>query len=160
MLLDEGGAIYAWCPGKGNVWKDNIVFKSSGMPGSSIIALDDLAEYFTITGNVIWVEGRAACGTIGVRPSERGNVIHDNIRAAFKPEYADGGGNMNGIANKFYTTDTTREPVYQLLKTISEKAAKEGGWLGNPKPGIPGPGEPVKPVDRRIKVKMEHVTIE
>jgi hypothetical protein len=161
MLLDEGGAIYAWCPGKGNVWKDNIIFKSSGLPGSSIIALDDLAEYFTITGNVIWVEGRAACGTIGVRASERGNIIHDNIRAAFKPEYADGGGgNLNGIAKGYYATDTTREPVYQLLKTIAEKAGQEGGWLGNPKPGIPAAGEPVKPVDKRVKVKMEHVTIE
>ncbi len=160
MLLDEGGAIYAWCSGKGNVWKDNIVFKSSGMPGSSIIALDDLAEYFTITGNVIWMEGCAACGTIGVRPSERGNVIHDNIRAAFRPEHADGNENMNGITHKFYTTDTTRGPVYKLLKTISDKAAHEGGWLSNPKPGIPGPAEPVKPIDRRIKVKMEHVTIE
>jgi hypothetical protein len=161
MLLDEGGAIYAWCAGKSNVWSGNLVFKSAAMPGSSILALDDCAEYFTITGNVIWVNGRAACGTIGVRASERGNVIHDNIRADFKPEFADGGGgNLNGIAQDFYITDTSREPAYQLLKVITDKAAVEGGWLGNPQPGIPGPGEAIKPVDSRVKVKMEHLTIE
>jgi hypothetical protein len=161
QILDEGGAIYAWCAGKGNVWKDNIVFKSAGMPGSSILALDDIAEYFTITGNVIWVNGKAACGTIGMRPTERGNVIKDNIRAAFKPEHGDGGaGNVSGIKKGFYTTDTSREPVYRLLKVITDKANAAGGWLGNPKPGIPAPDEEVKPVDKRIKAKMEHMTIE
>jgi len=145
QLLDEGGAIYAWWCGKDNAWKDNLVFKSSGMPGSSILALDDVAEYFTITGNVIWMEGRAACGTIGVRPAERGCVIKDNIRACFKPEFADGGGgNRNGIKEGFYTTDPTREPVDRMIKTITDKVNAAGGWLGNPKTGIPGPGEPLK----------------
>lgn len=161
MLLDEGGAIYAWCPGKGNVWKDNLIFKSSGMPGSSIIALDDMAEYFTVTGNVIWGEGRAACGTIGVRSSERGNVIHGNIRACYKPEYSDGGGgNLNGLGSGFFSNDPTREWVDRILKTITDRAAQEGGWLGNPKVGIPAPGEAVTPVNRKLRVKMAHLTIE
>ena len=161
QILDEGGAIYAWCSGKGNIWKDNLIFKSTGMPGSSILALDDLAEYFTITGNVIWVEGRAACGTIGMRADERGNVIKDNIRANFKPQFADTrNSNANGVTKGFYTTDTTREPVYRLLREITAKVAADGGWLGNPKTGIPAPGEPVTAPDQKPKVKMEHVTIE
>lgn len=161
QILDEGGAIYAWGCGKGNIWRDNLIFKSSGLPGSSILALDDLAEYFTVTGNVIWVEGRAAAGTIGVRPSERGNVISGNIRACYQPQFADGkGGNISGLGKGFYLTDATREPADRMLKTITDSVAHSGGWLGNPKPGIPGPGESVKSTTERVLPKDAHVTIE
>lgn len=161
QILDEGGAIYAWCCGKGNLWKDNLVFKSSGMPGSSILALDDIAEYFTITGNVIWVNGKAACGTIGMRPTERGNDIHGNIRAVYKPEHADGGaGNADGIKKGFYTTDPTRDSVYKLEKVILDQVKAAGGWPGNPDTGIPRPGEEIKDARQRILPKNAHMTIE
>ena len=159
--LDEGGAIYSWGPGKGNVWRENLVYKSSGFPASSILALDDVSEYYTVVDNVIWVNGRAGCGTVGVRPAERGNVIRGNIRAAFKPEHADkGNSNLNGIAKGFYKTDPTRDPVYRLLKTITEETTKAGGWPGNPKPGIPGPDESIKNVHERTLSKDAHMTIE
>ncbi len=161
QILDEGGAIYAWCSGKGNRWHDNIVFKSSGFPGSSIIALDDLAEYFTVTGNVIWVNGVADCGTIGVRPNERGNTIKDNVRACFKPEHADkSGGNLDGIKLGFYRPETGRESIYALLKKIQETVHKNGGWPGNPKTGIPGPNEPLKATIANILPEGSHKTIE
>ncbi len=161
QLLDEGGAIYAWCPGKGNVWKDNLIYKSSGMPGSSILALDDLAEYFTITGNVIWVNGKAACGTIGMRPNERGNVIRDNIRAAYLPEHADGVvGNVDGIKGGFYRADTSRGPVYAMEKRILNEVNKAGGWPGNPETGISRPGEPIMDAKQRTLEKGAHKTIE
>ena len=161
QILDEGGAIYAWCPGKGNSWCDNIVFKSSGFPGSSILALDDLAEYFTVTGNVIWVNGVADCGTIGVRASERGNIINDNIRTCFKPEHADKtGGNLDGIALGLYRIEIGREAVYALLKKIQDVVNKNGGWSGNPKTGIPGPNEPVKSSFENKLPEGSHKTIE
>lgn len=161
MLLDEGGAIYAWCPGKGNVWADNLIFKSSGMPGSSILALDDMAEYFTVSRNVIWVEGQAACGTIGVRPSERGNVIFGNVRACYKPEFADGdAGNLNGIEHGFYINDPSRAPVYRMLASITDQVKREGGWLGSPAVGIPRPGEKVTPVNKKVSGSPDHKTIE
>jgi hypothetical protein len=161
QILDEGGAIYAWCVGKGNCWCENIVFKSSGFPGASILALDDLAEYFTVTGNVIWVNGVAGCGTIGVRPTERGNTVKDNIRACFKPEHADkAGGNMDGISLGFYRTETGRESVYALLKKIQDTVNKNGGWPGNPKTGVPGPNEPVKASVENKLPEGSHKTIE
>jgi hypothetical protein len=160
QLLDEGGAIYAYWCGKGNVWRDNLIFKSSGMPGSSVLALDDVAEYFTITGNVIWVNGSARCGTIGMRPNERGNVIKDNIRAAFIPAHTDGPVNMNGIKQGFYAADPSREPAYQLLKSIIDKANAAGGLRGRPEAVIPGPGEEIKDAVQRILPKDSHITIE
>ena len=161
QILDEGGAIYAYWTGKGNVWRNNLVFKSSGMPGSSVLALDDVAEYFTVTGNVIWVNGSARCGTIGMRPAERGNMIHDNIRASFKPEHADGpSGNRDGIKAGFYTTDPTREPVYKLQKVITDKVNAAGGWPGNPDTGIPRPGEEITDAVQRTLPKDSHMTIE
>ena len=161
QLLDEGGAIYAWCTGKGNIWKDNLVFKASGMPGSSILALDDMAEYFTLTGNVIWVNGRASCGTIGMRGSERGNVIHDNIRACYRKDHADrANSNLSGITKGFYSTDTTRDPVYKLQDAILKKVDAGGGWFGNPDTGIPRPGETIKDTVQRTLSADSHVTIE
>ncbi len=161
QLLDEGGAIYAWCTGKGNMWKDNLIFKSSGMPGSSILALDDMAEYYTVTGNVIWVNGKAACGTIGVRGNEQGNVIGDNIRACYRKEHADGGGgNANGLRQGFYRTDATRDPVYALQKRIVDRVNETGAWSGNPDTGIPRPGETIKDARQRTLPKDSHVTIE
>ncbi len=162
QMLDEGGAIYAWCVGKGNVWKDNLIFKSSGFPGASILALDDLAEFFTLTGNVIWVNGRATCGTIGMRPNERGNVIHGNIRAAVKPGHKDTslGGNVNGLSKGFYEYDETRDPVYALQKRIVDAVNAEGGWLGNPDTGIPRPGEEIKNAVQRTLPEGSHIMIE
>ena len=126
-----------------------------------ICIMDDMAEYFTITGNVIWVNGRAACGTIGMRPNERGNVIHDNIRAAFQPEHADGGGgNADGIRKGFYTTDPSREPVDRLLESITGKVKAAGDWPGNPDTGIPRPGEEIKDAVQRLLPKGSHQTIE
>jgi hypothetical protein len=159
QLLDEGGAIYAFCTGKGNVWKDNLIFKSSGMPGSSIVALDDVAEYFTITGNVIWVNGKAGCGTVGMRPGERGNVIHDNIRAAVEPAHRDDP-HWVGVKRKFHTDDPSRDPVYKLQQQIVDKAAASGGWVGNPDTGIPKPGESIKDAKQRTLPKDAHKTIE
>jgi hypothetical protein len=154
QILDEGGAIYAWCAGKGNIWKDNLVFKSSGMPASSILALDDLAEYFTITGNVIWVNGRAGCGTIGMRLTERGNVIRANIRACVPDQKA------VGNPPACCTSDPTRDPVYKLEKTITDKVKTAGGWPGDPDTGIPRPGEEIKDAVQRTLPKGSHVTIE
>lgn len=159
QILDEGGAIYAYWCGKGNIWKDNLVFKSSGMPGSSILALDDVAEFFTITGNVIWVNGKAACGTIGMRPNERGNVIHDNIRAAVVPAHRDAP-HWVGVKRKFHIDEPGRESVYKLQQQIVDKVAAAGGWPGNPDTGIPKPGEDIKDAVQRTLPKGSHLTIE
>ena len=56
-LLNEGGAIYAWSTGKDNIWRQNLIFVNHAMPGSSVLALDDLTEYFTVERNVFWVHG-------------------------------------------------------------------------------------------------------
>lgn len=131
--LEEGGSIYTWHPGKGNQWTENIIYVSRSLHGSSIIALDDCAEYLTVTGNVIWAEGSAGCGTIGVRPQEQGNVIKDNVRAGFKPEHADGGGgNVDGIQNGYYRTETDLQSFDTLYGTIKAEVDKLGGWPGNP----------------------------
>lgn len=162
QMLDEGGAIYAYGTGHGNIWRENIVFKSSGFAQSSILALDNAAEYFTLTGNVIWVNGRAGAGTIGVRPVERGNVIHDNVRVQFDPKFADPRTpNLDGVKKGFYRTETGRESLDKLLASITAEVGKSGGWLGNPKVGIPGPGEPMtKGKEKDAPPKDAHLTIE
>jgi hypothetical protein len=121
--LEEGGSIYTWCAGKGNQWTENIVYKSHSLPGSSILGLDDHSEYFTLTGNVVWTNGRAGCGTIGMRPQEKGNAFSGNIRAMYKPEYKDAG---------HCTAEPGRQSLDALYKTIKAEVDKTGGWPGNP----------------------------
>ncbi|MCK5775568.1 MAG: right-handed parallel beta-helix repeat-containing protein, partial [Bacteroidales bacterium] len=103
--LNEGGAIYAWCTGKNNVLRSNAIFKSRGMPASSIIALDDVAEYFTITDNVYWIHGPILNG-VGARPTERGNVISGNIRVNYIKEHAQS--HDRDKIGSWYTNDSGR----------------------------------------------------
>ncbi len=139
-LLYEGGAIYAWCLGKDNVWKDNVIFKSMAMHGSSVLALDDIAEYTTIEGNVVWVEGNVL-DVVGARGDERGNKIRKNYRVNYKEEYS-------SVREKdkigiWWVNDKGRTPLDALLNKIQTAVKARGGWLGNPSVGVPAPGEKI-----------------
>ena len=134
-MLNEGGAIYAWCTGKGNVWKENVIFVSHSMPGSSILALDDVAEYFTIEGNVFWINGKILDG-VGMRKNERGNIAKNNVRVKYnKKQKASRRDNLG----TYWVNVKGRKPLDKLLaaiKTDIEKT-KWKNWLGNPETGIP-----------------------
>jgi hypothetical protein len=119
--LEEGGALYTWCPGKGTQLVENVIYKSHELPGSSVISLDDHSEYLTVTGNVVWCEGRAGCGTIGVRDQEKGNVFTGNIRSFDK--YGDA---------KLCEGEPGHEKFDALHQSIKAEVDKAGGWPGNP----------------------------
>ena len=136
-LLNEGGALYAWCPGKGNRWLENVIFVSHAMPGSSILALDDLAEYFTVERNVFWVNGRILDG-VGARSGERGNVLRNNHRVMFKPEHS--ARRKTGFG-KWWVNHKGREKLDELFAKIYANVKKQGGWPGDPDIGIPGIGK-------------------
>jgi len=158
--LNEGGAIYAWCIGKDNVWHKNVIFKSRAMPGSSILALDDMAEYTTITGNVFWIEGIILNG-VGARSNERGNIVHDNVRANYKEEYISRLGHENVGEGKWWVNDTGREALDKLLDEITTEVKNEGGWPGNPEDGIPDENEPITKYGELITLpEGANVTIE
>ena len=133
-ILNEGGALYAWSSGKGNKWSENVIFVSHAMPGSSILALDDLAEYFTVEGNVFWVNGHILNG-VGARGGERGNVIKNNHRVMFKPEHR---ARIKTGFGKWWVNHAGRKKMDDLCAIIFVKVKKKGGWLGNPDIGIPG----------------------
>ena len=156
--LNEGGAIYAWCIGKGNVWRKNVIFKSRAMPGSSILALDDVAEYTTIQDNVFWINGEILDG-VGARSNERGNIISGNIRVNYIKEHdAKRGHDKIG---KWSINVPDREPLDLLLKEITDSVKEQGGWLTNPEIGIPGPDEPITKYGELIVLpKGANVTIE
>ena len=68
---------------------------------------------------------------------------------------------MNGIANDFYRTETGRESLDKLLTKIQQDIALDGGWLGSPATGVPGPGEPItKGREKAPLPKDSHKTIE
>ena len=155
--LNEGGAIYAWCQGKGNIWRKNVIFKSRAMPGSSILALDDVAEYTTVVDNIFWINGTILNG-VGARSGERGNVISKNIRINFQNKH-------EAIIKKglgtWWVNSLGREPMDKLLNEITLKVEKQGGWLGHPEVGIPKPGEPITKYGEQITLPPgANVTIE
>lgn len=119
--LEEGGALYAWCPGKGNQFLENVVYKGHGLPGSSILSLDDRAEYFTLAGNVVWCVGRAGAGTIGVRDQELGNIFIANVRS--ENQYGD---------DRLCEGEPGHEKFDALYQRIKQDVDKAGGWPGNP----------------------------
>lgn len=133
-LLNEGGAIYAWSTGKDNLWRENLIFVNHAMPGSSVLALDDLTEYFTVEKNVFWVHGIILNG-VGNRKNERGNTIRDNHRVMFRPEHA--ARVKNGLGS-WWIDHEGREPFDTLYATIKTEVDSKGGWPGNPAIGIPG----------------------
>jgi len=138
-MLNEGGAIYAWCTGKGNVWKENVIFVSHSMPGSSILALDDIAEYFTVVGNVFWVNGEILDG-VGMRKNERGNIARDNIRVMFRKKQQ--ASRKYGLG-KYWKNVKSRRPLDELFAEIKKDIEKTEwkSWPGNPDIGIPGPND-------------------
>jgi hypothetical protein len=136
-LLNEGGAIYAWCTGKDNIWNENVIFVSHAMPGSSILALDDMAEYFTVVGNVFWVNGKILDG-VGMRKNERGNMAKNNIRVMFKKDQE--ARRSDGLGTR-WINDEGREPLDKLFAKIKAEIKKTGwkSWPGDPAIGIPEP---------------------
>ena len=142
LKLNEGGAIYGWALGKGNVWRKNAIFKSRAMPGSSILALDDEGEYTTVEDNVFWINGKILDG-VGARKNERGNIISGNVCVNYKEEFRSRRGHDKIGEGKWWINVPGREPLDELVNEISEEVKKQGGWIGNPVIGIPKPGEEV-----------------
>lgn len=156
--LNEGGALYAWCVGTGNKWLKNVAYKSSGMPGSSIYALDDIAEYFTVKDNVYWIEGIILDG-VGARPDERGNAISGNVRVNFKKEFEQRRGHDK--KGNWYDDVEGREPLDSLLKEIKEQVNSRGGWPSHATLCIPAPGDKVARYGDDLALpENAHVTIE
>ncbi len=157
-LLNEGGALYEWCSGKGNVWRSNVIFKSRGMPSSSVLALDDLAEYTTVEHNLFWVEGIILNG-VGARKTERGNVINSNYRINYKPEF-EARKSLDKIGT-WWINETGRSKMDSLIGYIKKRVIKDGGWLSNPKIAIPAIGEKISMYGEAPELPQgAHVTIE
>ncbi|NWK57346.1 right-handed parallel beta-helix repeat-containing protein [Verrucomicrobiaceae bacterium N1E253] len=155
--LNEGGALYAWCTGKDNVWRKNVIFKSRSMPGSSILALDDIAEYFTIEDNVFWINGKILDG-VGARGTERGNTASGNIRVNFRKDHQ---ARRRGNLNKWWVNVSDRAPLDKLLNEIRTEVSSKGGWPTLPEIGIPSEGETITKYGEEItQPKGSHVTIE
>lgn len=158
--LNEGGAIYAYSIGKENIWSNNAIFKSRAMPGSSILALDNVCEYTTIKDNVFWINGKILDG-VGARSNERGNIINGNVRANYKKEFISRRGHDKIGEGKWWVNDTGRSALDKLIKEITVDVEFQGGWIGNPKIGIPELGEEItKYGELLILPKGAHVTIE
>jgi hypothetical protein len=133
-LLNEGGAIYAWSTGKDNIWRENLIFVNHAMPGSSVLALDDLTEYFRVEKNVFWVHGIILNG-VGNRKTERGNIIQDNHRVMFRAGHA---ARVKHGLGTWWHDHEGREPFDTLFATIKAEVDAKGGWPGNPAVGLPG----------------------
>lgn len=157
LKLYEGGSIYAYAIGKWNKWLNNVTFKSTGMPGSSIHALDALAEFTTIKGNVYWINGPILCG-VGARSDERGNDISGNVRVNCRDEFKEQMPHGYGL---WYRNDTGREALDSLVNVIKLKVDSMGGWPKGYVIDIPGSENGLPKLEEQYEFpKGAHFTIE
>jgi hypothetical protein len=124
----EGGALYS-CPqiGDYNVWRKNLVYKSKGMPKSTILALDDAhVNYFTQEGNVVWIDGKIL----------NNHPFSGTTRGAVPPK-EDGRKSYLTFRDNHRADATNPEPFQNLYKEIISKVDKNGGWLVDPEMNLP-----------------------
>lgn len=127
--LEEGGSIYA-TSSQHDLYDQNLIYKSSAMPGSSVIAMDDVAEFSTITGNVIWLEG-APLNIAGMRAYTLETKVLGNIQCGYKPAYKSRRPSSTEKPN-WYTKEDDLKSFNTLWKQIKGEADQSGGWPGSP----------------------------
>ncbi len=124
----EGGAMYS-CPqiGDYNVWRKNLVYKSKGMPKSTILALDDAhVNYFTQEGNVVWIDGKV----LNDKP------FYGTTRGAV-PAPEDGRESYLTFRDNHRADAKNPEPFKKLYQEIISEVENQGGWLTDPKINLP-----------------------
>ena len=124
----EGGAMYS-CPqiGDYNVWRKNLIYKSKGMPKSTVLALDDAhVNYFTQEGNVVWIDGDVLHNT-PFSGTTRGAV----------PAPKDGRKSYLTFHDNHRADADNPEPFTTLYHEIMSEVKKQGGWLTDPRMNLP-----------------------
>ena len=125
--LYEGGVINAWCPGKNNEYRGNLIYGKKEMPGSTVIAMDDYSEYALIEDNVVWINGKIL-DVVGQRDYTLGTTIRNNSRVGWEPEHA----SIRKRPSEWWTNRKDMQPFTDLFRKICFVVEEEGGWTGNP----------------------------
>jgi hypothetical protein len=104
--LHDGGALYCWCCGNGNLWDGNLLRRDKSEPGEDLciaIYMDDEVDQATITNNICWHIGRPTI-------NKGANKWENNIITSQKPAGYDA-----------------------RLAEITTEAERAGNWLAEPK---------------------------
>jgi hypothetical protein len=105
--LGDGGALYCWGCGLGNVWEDNLLRRDKTRPGEHIVValyMDDEVDGATLRNNLCWHKGNAYDIL-----NKGDNKWENNTIQATKPAGYDA-----------------------RLKALADEARKNGGWLRCP----------------------------
>ena len=105
--LGDGGALYCWGCGLGNVWEGNLLKRTVTRPGEHLIIaiyMDDEVDGATIRNNICWHKGNAY-DTL----NKGANKWENNVIQATKPAGYDA-----------------------RLQELAEAARAAGGWLNTP----------------------------
>ena len=103
--LHDGGALYCWGCGMGNVWEGNLLRRDKTQAGESLtfaLYMDDWVDGATIKDNICWHKGRPTI-------NKGANNWENNVIQPEKPAGYD----------------------RRLMEIVAE-SAKDGGWLRTP----------------------------
>ena len=103
--MNDGGPLYSWGCGNGNVWEGNLLRRTKSHPNQQwIFALymDDYVDGATLKNNICWHNADATL-------NKGANKWEGNVVSREKPAKFD-----------------------ERLKTLKDEAQKEGGWLVTP----------------------------
>lgn len=128
--LGDGGGLYAWGCGKGNVFENNLLQKPKHKKGQHlviIIYMDDHVDHAVVKGNIAWAD------------------------FLYRAIYTKG---KNQLENNVHSFPSKPAGFDDLLENIVAGAEREGGWKENVTPTFQEP----KPVAQLIGIQAESYT--
>lgn len=127
--LDDGSALYSWATGTNNVWRENIVIRTTKGGKANGIYMDDETDEALVEGNLCW--GPVAQAWFDNSHSLRGKPIAE-VCTNTDPLPKASGKSTNTYRNN-HASAKEKPPGYDaLVEKILKDVKKGGGWPGNP----------------------------
>ncbi|NQT93452.1 MAG: right-handed parallel beta-helix repeat-containing protein [Lentisphaerae bacterium] len=135
VKLNDGAALYCWGCGENNLWRENIIARTTDTEKSNGIYMDDETHFALIEGNRVW----------GPIPRAWFDNSHDPLGRPIAevcentdPLPVASGGCSNIYRNNLASPVGKPAGYDELLEEIVQDVQQHGGWPGNPIPPTGG----------------------
>lgn len=129
--LSDGSALYCWACGPNNIWRENIIARTTDTEKSNGIYMDDETHAALVEGNRVW--GPIPRAWFDNSHDPRGKPIAEVCENTEPPVVASGGCS-NRYRNNLASPAAKPAGYDELLEKIVADVHRQGGWPGNPIP--------------------------
>jgi len=131
LKLNDGSALYCWGVGENNIWRENIIARTTDTEKSNAIYMDDETHFALVEGNRVW--GPIPRAWFDNSHDAQGRPIAEACENT-DPLPVASGGCSNTYRNNLASPDVKPAGYDELLAQIVADVKQHGGWLGNPQP--------------------------